>query len=99
MGEGVYFRGREKVEKKIYKYRLDVETKLELPIGSKILSVKSQNGVIFLWAIVDTDVLNLDREVRTFIILGTGHTVPNLSLCFIDTCIIGDFVWHVFEVL
>jgi hypothetical protein len=43
--------------KKIFKYKLEAvdEQILELPRGSKILSVEEQNGDIVLYALVDSD--------------------------------------------
>lgn len=41
--------------KKIYKYRIEVtdDQNIEMPVGAKILTVQTQNGVPCIWAMVD----------------------------------------------
>lgn len=71
---------------------------LEMPRGSKILSLKTQQGVPFIWAAVDT---NNEIETRKFRIFGTGHEIPQgtHNLEYVDTYLImGDtLVFHLFE--
>ena len=47
--------------KKIYKYRIEVtdDQNIEMPVGAKILTVQTQNGVPCIWAMVDP---NAEKE-------------------------------------
>jgi len=85
---------------KIFKYGLKIidEQVLELPIGSKILTLKTQNDLPFIWATVEPDA---KTEKRTFYTYGTGHQLPaDMSMhCYIGTYIVPNLVFHVFELL
>jgi hypothetical protein len=85
---------------KIFKYPLKIidEQVLELPIGAKILALKSQGELPFLWATVEPEA---KTEKRTFMTYGTGHPLPaDMSMhCYIDTYIVPNLVFHVFELL
>jgi hypothetical protein len=86
--------------KAIYKYPLSVtdEQHILMPEGAEVLSVQTQHGEPFLWALVKTDKPN---RRRTFHIYGTGNPVPDDEEAsrFIGTFQIlgGGFVGHVFE--
>lgn len=86
------------MKKAIFKYplRLIGEQIIELPQYAKILSVGKQDQQIYLWALINKEAtLN---EMRDIEIYGTGDPVENAEgLDFIDTCIVGAFVWHIFE--
>jgi len=82
----------------VYKYRLNPiqATQIELPIDAMPLRVDVQNGVYYLWALVNP---GAKTELRTFEIFGTGHSMPDLKYQFINTFLvkeIGD-VCHAFE--
>lgn len=79
----------------IYKYPLtwDNTQILKLPAGSQIVSVQPQNGKITVWASVDTSVKEL-AEYRIKVYM-TGQRIEDASLIFLNTCVIGDFVFHV----
>lgn len=64
-----------------------------MPIGSRILCVKEQNGVMCLWAICDCDAEYEQRNVRIY---GTGHQHDRIEGNYVGTCLSGPFVWHVF---
>ena len=84
--------------KTIHKYTLvDEKMSLKLPYGAVVLTVAEQHGVICLWAQVETDNLNVTRH---FVIVGTGHEVPEGKLTFIGMAKLQDglFIFHVFEV-
>lgn len=72
---------------------------LELPRGATLLHVDEQRGTPQLWAMV---VPGRDKEKRTFVLLGTGHTSPHSpdSLKHIGTFQLegGALVFHLFEV-
>lgn len=92
--------------KTIYKYQLQIKDVqlLELPTNYRILSVKEQNGDLYLWAIVDTD-----AEGKTSIqieIFGTGNPIdaPDRFLfdeddyVYLNTVVMSNgLVWHVFK--
>ena len=84
---------------RIFKYPLVVtdDQTVGIPGGSRILSVDNQNGVLTLWAMVNTDRPVEPRHIR---IVGTGHEIADkaaASLEFIGTVLMDPFVWHVFE--
>jgi len=66
---------------------------IEMPKGAKVLSVKNQNGNLCLWALCDSR----DTVMRTFDIIGTDNPINKTLGTFVGTCIMEDFVWHIFE--
>lgn len=82
----------------IWKYTLDkLDKRLDIPASAKILAVHEQRGEICLWATVDP---GMDRESRRFLVIGTGHDMPEGQLDFVGTVGLNDWalVFHVFEV-
>jgi hypothetical protein len=82
----------------IWKFQLsviDAQT-IMMPSDCKILSVQMQDGVICMWALVNTQSL---RQRRIFRVIGTGNPIPEGSqgLSFIATAQHSPFVWHIFE--
>lgn len=86
----------------IYKYELHHDCGLvilEMPEGSKVLTVQSQGSIACLWAMVDTDKQKVERRFR---IIGTGHGVDCVEeLRYISTyqLLEGRLIFHVFEVM
>ena len=81
--------------KTIYKYQLlKAICEIQMPIGSRILDVQVQNGVICLWATVDTALM---PETRIFQIIGTGDSEVDNCHNYIGTVQQDSFVWHIFE--
>ena len=84
----------------IWKYPLEVvpQQTVEMPFGSKILTVQVQQETPCLWALVDPGLYTVRREIH---IVGTGHELEiSLSaLKYINTFqqANGSLVWHVFE--
>ncbi len=80
----------------IWKYELQHECSIEMPVLSQILSVQVQDGQTCLWVLVNPQNIN---ETRKFVVFGTGHKVPKSGLEFIDTIQLhgGQLVLHVFE--
>ncbi len=80
--------------KTIWKFELN--GRVEMPVGAKILCCQSQKGVACLWALVNPEG---ETEDRRFIVHGTGHPVPDESERYIDTYqeLGGALIWHVFE--
>lgn len=88
--------------KTIWKYTLEVKTAqtIKLPVGAEILSIKNQNDNICLYAMVDGN--EEETEVRTILIFGTGHAIPeNINVAeFLDTVSLrnGLLMFHVFNI-
>lgn len=73
----------------------DIQT-VSIPFGAEILKVAIQKGDIYLWVLVRPD---RQPEDRRFAIVGTGWDLKEESIVYIDTVFLGDFVWHIHEVL
>lgn len=84
--------------KTIWKFILAPDITLDLPRGAEILSVREQGGNICLWALVDPQA---DQTTRRFVVIGTGHAVPDGPLWFLGTAHLagGQLDFHVFECL
>lgn len=84
----------------IHKYTLLIggEQKIILTKGALILAAQAQNEVVTLWALLDVEA---EKERRTFEVFGTGWTIEDKPLAYIDTVQLqgGAFIFHVFEVL
>lgn len=87
--------------KTIHRFELGIVTRLSLPEGADILSIQPRNGQINLWALVDLDKPLVER---TFMIIGTGHPlpedcVPGVDFLYLETVLVeyGALVWHIFE--
>lgn len=87
--------------KTIFKYRLEItdEQELMLPKDAEILTIRMQEEVMQLWALVDTVA---ELETRKFRIAGTGHSIDcgkDQYYTYIATVEMGEvgFIWHVFE--
>ena len=80
----------------IWKYTLQPECDVQVPVASKVLSVHEQHGDVNLWALVDP---SNELITRHFSVYGTGHEVPAHPGEFIGTVHIhgGALVFHVFE--
>ena len=88
----------------VYKYKLQTTnyTRLELPMGAKLLHVAAQavpggDDAICLWALVDP---TAKTESKIFRVAGTGHPIENEERWrFIGTVFLfgGDLVFHIFE--
>ena len=72
---------------------------VDMPEGSKILSVAEQDGDICFWAQVTANNPPVKRMIE---IAGTGNPYPpsdGAVRVFLGTVVMGQFVWHVFEKL
>jgi hypothetical protein len=80
----------------VYKYPITIgRTDLNLPVEAKIVHVGlDPSGAPCLWAEVDP---YSDRERRTFVIIGTGHGVPEKAT-HIGSVVDEMYVWHVYEI-
>jgi hypothetical protein len=82
--------------KSIWKFPLNPLAPIMMPVGAKALSVHGQNNEVCLWAEVDIDA---PKELRQFVIVGTGHKIPEKVGEFIGSALLdgGKYVFHVFE--
>lgn len=87
------------MSKVIYKYHLNVEDtqRIDLPMYSRVLCVKLQNGSPQLWALVDT---TMPTESVCIKIFGTGNPIfcSTRQLEYIESFMMydGGLVFHVF---
>lgn len=83
----------------IWKFPLHLTDRqvVSMPSGAKILSAQAQHGKVTLWAMCDQS--REERQLRTLLIIGTGHPVPDDCCEFIGTVQFegGSLVFHVFE--
>ncbi len=91
------------MKKTIWKFELETtdNQEIEMPIGSEILTIQTQNVIPCIWALIDP---NADKEVRRFEIYGTGHPIHcdiGVKRNYIGTYQLynGSLVYHVFEIL
>lgn len=81
----------------IYKYQFQIADKvaIEMPAQAQVLSVQMQNDTPTMWVKVVTD---RPKELRTFLIFGTGHAMnPHFEYSYVATIQDRGFVWHIFE--
>ncbi len=80
----------------IYKYPLILTGKqaITMPYEAQILDVQMQNGVLCMWAMVDTVAKMNEVTIRIY---GTGRPIENPRLRYLATVQDGECVWHVFE--
>lgn len=88
--------------KTIYKYKLQADSnfniKIEMPIGAEILTMQTQNGEPYIWAIVNPDPEE-EKEIRNFEIRETGSPIRREGKYVgTDQILGGALVFHVFEV-
>lgn len=73
---------------------------IEMPEGAEILTVQTQGDSPMIWAMVDPQ---MKKENRFFVIIGTGHTIPDdgIKRNYIGTYqqMGGALVWHLFEII
>ena len=79
----------------IWKFPLDKVGPTEMREGAKIVHAGTQDGILCLWAEIDPS-----RPVvtRRFIVVGTGHALPEAYCEHLLTWQEPPFVWHLYEV-
>lgn len=84
--------------KRIFKYQiLPDRTIVDLPKGSKIISVANQRETLCFWALVDTNETEIEKVI--FEVKMTGEIIDNFkNLLHLGTVLMqnGDLVVHVF---
>jgi hypothetical protein len=82
---------------KIFKYQLDEflsQQVIVLPDKPRILTVSFQNGVLCLWAEINTDLPSFPLKI---IIIGTGQEKPANATWYLGTVHSPrGFVWHIY---
>lgn len=80
---------------RVYKYEIHFETKLELPIYTKVLSVQAQENSVMLYVLhTDSD----EKEMRTFKGLMTNEHFDSSNHQYCGTAMLKNgIVVHVFE--
>ena len=83
--------------KTIWKYELSPDVYLTIPINGEILTVQTQNDVAMMWVLVNPE---HDTERRHFKVFGTGHTITDKKIKYINTFQFdnGVLIFHVFEI-
>ena len=80
----------------IWKYRVGVpDFAWNMPIGTEILTVDTQNELPVMWALVNPDA---PMELRAFISIPTGKTFDGPLKKYIGTFFVDGLVFHLFEV-
>lgn len=85
--------------KAIWKYEMHIleEFTIEMPVGAEVLSVQVQDGLPYIWALVEPE---NERASRMFSLRGTGHPAGDLcGVKFIGTFQMrgGMLVFHLFD--
>ena len=83
--------------KTIYKYEILTGGKLLLPNGAIVRKVGAQGESICLWAEVDPNRSQLERDFEVF---GTGQEITEgmgIDRVYLDTVFMGAYVFHVYE--
>jgi len=85
----------------IWKFPITTDGVGRMPEGAEILSVQTQDGHPYLWALVNPSAPTEDRKFRLY---GTGHHTPDSPGRYWGTFqlkVIGDqnLVFHLFELV
>jgi hypothetical protein len=82
----------------VYRYEVSVDDKyhtIKLAGGDPIHVGCREPGVVEFWALNNPDV---GEQERVFVIVGTGHELPELTNRVWGSAFDGPFVWHLVEV-
>lgn len=84
--------------KTIWKYVLSPLGTYSIPRGAKVLAAREQQDRVCIWVLVDPDEV---KELRTFVVVGTGCPVPDGNLEYLGMAHLrgGEYVFHIFESL
>ena len=83
--------------KTIWKFPFEIASfiEVEMPNNPEMLHVELQGWQPCLWAIVDPD---NEKRVFSFLLIGTGHPLPDNAAKHVGTFQQKQFVWHMFTV-
>jgi len=76
-------------------FRIGQVNEVEMARDAIPRRVAMQDGVLCMWAEVDTDT---PKKTRRFSVVGTGRPIHENG-SYIGTCDDGPFVWHVLELI
>lgn len=81
----------------IWKFPIDLGdlVTVVMPAGATVIHVDTQGGHLTMWAEVDS---RHAPEERHFVVVGTGHPVPDLADEHVASWQQGPFVWHLYTV-
>ena len=82
--------------KSIWKFLLEPDGSVAMPVGAEILTVQAQREEAYIWAVVDPEAPTLTRRFKTF---ATGEPITGDPGRYVGTFQIsgGALVFHVFE--
>lgn len=86
--------------KQVWKYDVQLADMftIDIPRGSRILTVQVQNGAPRIWALVNPSEPRVHRRFR---MAGTGHDIDDsdFTMAYIGSVqeLGGALVWHLFE--
>lgn len=79
----------------IWKYPVDLPVNEHaMPAGARFLALDVQGATPTMWWLLDPDAPATD--VRTFVVVGTGHREVEPGMHYVGTFQLGWFVGHVF---
>lgn len=83
----------------IYKYHLLLTGRnIGLPVGSQVVNVGEQEGKITLW--IEEEYADMPvMEDRHFLVYATGEPFNPTNKTHVGTALVGEYVWHVYEVV
>ena len=87
------------MEKAIWKYELEMNGRqwIEMPRDAEIISIQKIDGIVCLFAIVESDSDKVKNIVEVY---NTGEVLPDLSTrLYLGTVHYGASVFHLFMVL
>lgn len=89
------------MNKTIWKFPLNIDdfVTISMPKEAEILTVQTQNGSPYIWALVNPENEYQDRYFEVF---GTGHDIPEemgIKKLYINTFQLADgkLIFHLFE--
>ena len=87
--------------REIWKFNIQPNIEIEIPIGGEILTTQEQYGEIYIWILVDP---SAEKEKRTFEVYPTGGPIYHdmgIERKYIGTVQLysDKLVFHVFELM
>ena len=88
----------EVMTRKIFKYRVNDEQIVEMPVSARIIHCDLQGDKVTLWAEVPVDVEHHEMDIFECKIVGTGWEIDVEKFKHINTVITNNLglVWHIY---
>lgn len=84
------------MKKAVYKYPVNAgDDSAELPLGAEILRIDSQDGEVFLWALVSPE--QVIKETQRIHVAPTGFVFDDIGKEYVNTFFLNAMVFHVFK--